>query len=352
MSQEQSILAFDAMSGDKGPAEAIAALKLALDNFENLGTIQLVGDTQVLSPLLEREGLNKHPSITLVHAPDVISMEDKPRASLRKKDSSMMVALDLVKNGKADAAISCGNTASLMAGATIKLRTLSGIERPALATIWPRPSKEGNFILIDGGANPTPRAVHMVHNAVLGSNYAREVLGVKNPTVGLLTIGTEEGKGTELIQLSHELLKKCDQNINYIGLIEGFQVFEGRCDVIVCDGFTGNILLKVCESLFKSLKGFLKEEITKTPIRKLGAFLSQGAFHEMREHLDPEQYAGAPLLGIRGLVLKAHGSSNRGHLMNALRIASLVVRQDMNAHILKDIEQINPLIDFVEENGD
>lgn len=340
---KSSCIAIDAMGSDKGPAEIVAAVRLAVDSVQDLRPVILVGNEAELKPLLEKEGLSSHPTISIFHASEVITMDDKPLVALKKKrDASMLRAIELVKDGKAACVLSCGNTGSLMAAGTIKLRTMDGVDRPALATVMPR--KKGHFVLVDAGANPTAKAEHLVHNAVLGSDYCKLVLGIEKPKVGLMTIGTEEGKGTDLINQAHALLKNVDGLINYQGLIEGFQTFEEGVDVVVCDGFTGNILLKVCESLFSLLKEFVSEELQRNTKRKLGYLLSKGAFDAIKGQLSPERYGGAPLLGLKGNVLKAHGSSNRVAVMNAIRIANEIVNNELNRHILEDIEKANNLI--------
>ncbi len=347
LEQKSSCIAIDAMGSDKGPAEMVAATKLAVQHVANLRPIILVGNEAVLKPLLEKEGLSSHPNISIFHASEVITMDDKPLVALKKKkDASMLRAIELVKNGDASCVLSCGNTGSLMAAGTIKLRTLDGIDRPALASVMPR--KRGHFVLIDAGANPTAKAEHLVHNAILGSNYCRLVLGIDKPKVGLMTIGTEEGKGTDLVNQAHALLKQVDGLIHYEGLIEGFQTFEEGVDVVVCDGFTGNILLKACESLFMLLKGFVTEEIQANMMRKMGYLLSKGAFDAIKKQLNPERYGGAPLMGLKGNVLKAHGSSNKEAVMNAIRIANEIVSNDLNRHILEDIEKANNIIYHVD----
>lgn len=340
---DEAIVAVDAMGGDLGPAEVVEAVQLAFQQVPKLSKILLVGDQAVLDPELRRTGLTGHPKIAVHHASEAVTMDDKPLLSLkRKKDASMFRAIELVKEGKAKALISCGNTGCLMAGGTIKLRTLPGVDRPALATVIP--TKNRHFVLIDAGANPEARPEHLVHNAILGSIYCRIALGVASPRVGLLTIGTEEGKGNERIHLTHELLKKTGSLVNYSGPIEGFHVFEDQVDVVVCDGFVGNILLKTCESLFHTLKDYLKEELTATPVRKLGAFLAMGAFKEMKRQLNPDSYGGAPLLGLKGNILKAHGSSNRAAIMNAIRMGSEMVAHHMNDHIIEDVAAANQRI--------
>src|ERR1043165_4413258 len=218
-------IAVDAMGGDLGPAEGVAAVKLALQS-QALNPITLVGDEAVLGPLLKEAGLARSSRLSLYHASEVITMDDKPLNALkRKKDSSMVRAIELVKNGEAGVVVSCGNTGALMAGGTLRLRPMEGIARPALAAICPR--EGGHFVLIDAGANPEAKPEHLVHNAILGSHYCRVMLGVRNPRVGLMTIGTEEGKGNALITETNDLLRRVGGGIiNYRGPIEGFHVFE------------------------------------------------------------------------------------------------------------------------------
>ncbi len=337
-------IAVDAMGGDLGPAEVVRAVKMALDKLENLASIVIVGDERRLERLVKGAGLSDDPRLSIFPASEVIGMEEKPIQSLRqKKDSSLVRAVEMVKDGKCQAAVSCGNTGSLTACGTIKLRPMAGVERPALATIIP--SKDHRFILIDAGANPTAKAEHLVHNAILGNHYCKVVLNKEQPRIGLLSIGTEETKGNELTHDTHQLLKQLNGPIlNYCGLIEGLQVFDDSVDVVVCDGFIGNILLKTCEGLFDMIQNFLKEEINKDPIRLAGAILAQGAFKNVKKRLDPERYAGAPLLGLRGHVLKTHGGSNRNYIMSAIRIASQIVNHELNSQALADIEWANQII--------
>jgi glycerol-3-phosphate acyltransferase PlsX len=331
----------DAMGGDLGPSEVVAAVKLALADSA-IDPITLVGDQAVLGPLLEAAGLKDHAKVAVVHASEVITMEDKPLQALkRKKDSSMVRAIDLVKTGEARVTISCGNTGALMAGSTLRLRMMSGVDRPALAAVIPRAG--GHFILIDAGANPEAKPEHLMHNAILGANYAKVILGVAAPRVGLITIGTEEGKGNALITETHEQLKKITSVINYVGPIEGFQVFKDTVDVVVCDGFVGNTLLKTWESLAKFITSMLKEELKANPLRIGGAMLAKGAFDALRARMNPDAYGGAPLLGVRGNILKAHGSSNRHALVSAIRAAGKIIHQDLYHHIETDIARANEL---------
>ncbi len=330
------------MGGDLGPAEVVAAVQLVLAD-ESMNPVTLVGDEAVLQPLLANAGLADNSRVSILHASEVITMEDKPLQALkRKKDSSMVKAIDLVKSGDARVTISCGNTGALMAGSTLRLRMMEGVDRPALAAVIPR--EGGHFILIDAGANPEAKPEHLVHNAILGSNYAKVILGEASPRVGLLTIGTEEGKGNSLITETHDLLKRTNGVINYVGPIEGFQVFRNTVDVVVCDGFVGNTLLKTWESLAKFITGMLKQELQANPLRIGGALLAKGAFDALKSRMNPDRYGGAPLLGVRGNVLKAHGSSNRHAIASAIRAAAKIIQQDLYQHTEQDVARANALL--------
>jgi glycerol-3-phosphate acyltransferase PlsX len=333
------VLAVDAMGGDHGPGEVVAGVALALKSKKTEARVLLVGDQATLEKLLAEQGLKGDPRVEVVHATEVIGMDEKPMAALKqKKDSSMSRALDLVKAGRAQGVLSLGNTGALLAGGALKLRPMQGIERPALASVIP--SRNHRFILIDAGANPDAAAIHLMHNAVLGANYARAALGIKQPRVGLLTIGTEEGKGSEKVIHAHELLKAANGVMNYTGLVEGFQLFRGEVDVVVCDGFTGNVLLKTLESCFSMLKDFLKDELKANPLRMAGAVLAQGAFAQVKNTLNTEKLGGAPLLGLTRLVIKAHGSSTRGYVAGAVRIAVETLRHDLTGAIRADLEKL------------
>ncbi len=339
-SGETRRIALDAMGGDMGPGEVVTALKLALREFPDLCPVTIVGDEAELDPLLKQAQLNDHPKVSLLHAPEVVTMADEVMTAIkRKRDSSMLKAIELVKEGGARAVISTGNTKILVSAGTLKLRTLAGVERPALAPVVPRDN--GHFILIDAGANPDARPIHLAHNAILGSHYARMELGIEQPRVGLLTIGTEEGKGNALINGTHESLKELGDLVHYVGPLEGFQVFFDHVDVIVCDGFTGNICLKSWESLSKFFRNELKSQMLSSPLRRLGGLLARGAFTGLRHRIQPERYGGAPLLGLNGTVLKAHGSANRFALMNAIGDASEFIRVDRTSRIEADIERAN-----------
>jgi len=331
------------MGGDLGPVEVVEAAKLALAEYPGLNPLTLVGNEGVLQPLLDKAGLAGHPQLQLVHASEVITMDDKPLLAIRrKKDASMTRAIELVKNGEAIAAVSCGNTGSLVASGILKLRTLEGVDRVALAPILPHVG--GYFVLIDAGANPESRPEHLVHNAVIGANYARIELGCEEPRVGLLTIGTEEGKGNSVIADTHDALKRISPLVNYVGPIEGFQLFSNHVDVVVCDGFVGNICIKSWESLAKFIFGELRDQLKSNPMRAAGALLAQGAFEALRRRINPERYGGAPLLGLKGTIVKAHGSSNRQAWKNAIRLANEAIQYDLNRRIVLDIAKANEIL--------
>ncbi len=342
-------IAVDTMGSDRGPTEFVRGLLYATEELRLDCDFVLVGKARLLERLLKVRRLKVAPSRVRLHnSTQVIGMNEKPIHALKKKkDSSMVQAIELLRDRQVDALVSCGNTGALMAGGTLRIRPLEGIDRPALGIIIPGKTKPS--VLIDVGANPESTAENLVHNAVLGANYAKAALGVANPRVGLLTIGTEEGKGNSLINETHALLRQIDGVINYAGPIEGFQVFDSAVDVIVCDGFVGNILLKSSEALFSFIGSTMKEELVRNPKRIIGAALSKSAFKDMRVRLSPDQHAGAPLLGIKGNILKSHGSSNYVAIANAMRIASEVVKHDMIDSISSDINQAN---DRLQVSGD
>ena len=339
----QARIAVDAMGGDLGPAEVVEAVKLALAADADIAPLTLVGDQAILEPLLLQAGLSGHAKLSVCHASEVITMTDKPlRAIIRKKDSSMVVGFNLIKEGRARVLVSSGNTGALMAGSKLIVGAMPGVERPSLAPAIPR--EGGSFILIDAGANPTAEAVHLMHNAIMGSHYAHTVLGTPAPRVGLLTLGTEEGKGTPLTNEAHELLKKINGIINYVGPVEGFQLFRDHVDVVVCDGFVGNALLKSWESMAKFIKNILAEEMKRTPLRIAGYVLAKGAFNALKDRLNPDRYGGAPLLGVQGNILKAHGSSNRHAWASAIRAAGKILQHDLYRRIEADVARANTLI--------
>jgi glycerol-3-phosphate acyltransferase PlsX len=265
-------------------------------------------------------------------------MDDKPLDAVRKKkDCSMVRAMELVRDGKAEAVISRGNTGALVASATFKLRRLDPVDRPAIATVMP--SGEGEFVLLDAGANHECKPLHLAQFAIMGSIYSRELLGHEKPRVGILSNGTEETKGTDL---TREAARLCQQiGLNFIGYVEGHDLFADRVDVVVTDGFIGNIVLKSVESMGKAIISWLRRELAATPVRKAGALLAQGAFKNIKQRMDPEAYGGAPLLGLNGTVIKAHGSARERAIMNAIRVATETIQHKINESIVREVAQAN-----------
>lgn len=339
MKPETPTIAVDVMGSDLGPEEIIIGIKNALSEDRSDFGIVVVGREEVVTPMLLRHNLIREPRVKVYNASEVIGMDEKPIQAIKtKKDSSMMRAIEIVKLGTADAVLSCGNTGALMAGGTIKLRTMCGVERPALGTVIPGKTK--NFIFVDVGASPDPKPESLVDNAILGANYAKIALGVGNPRVGLLSNGTEDGKGNMLVQTAHRLFKAQEGVISYGGLLEGFNLFDGQFDVVVCDGFTGNVVLKSLESSVRMFKEIIKEEVCKSWLSKVGMFLAMGAFRRMKKRLPVDKFSGAPLLGLNGLVVKAHGSSNRKQIAGAIEITLRCLRKKMNDRIAEDVANL------------
>ena len=265
-------------------------------------------------------------------------MSDAPAVAIRrKKDSSISRSVELVKEGKADAIFSAGNTGAAVAAVTLKLRTLEGVDRPAIATVMPTPEKP--FVLLDAGANPDSTSEMLQQYAVMGSIYSKEILGVENPTVGLLSIGGEAAKGNETTKKTFLLLEK--SHLNFIGNVESGDLYGSKVDVAVCDGFVGNIVLKTSEAVARMIGGWLKSMFRANPIRMTGALLSRGVFNEMKSHADPSNYGGAPLLGANGVVIIGHGSSDAWATFNGIRVASEAIDHNVNHLIEAELKRIN-----------
>jgi glycerol-3-phosphate acyltransferase PlsX len=335
-------IAVDVMGGDHGPGVVIAGVKQALQSpgHERIRELFLVGQQAEIKRALAALNCSDG-RLQIVNATEVLTMEDKPVAALRKKkDCSMVRAVELVKDEKAEAVISLGNTGGLVAASTLKLRPLEGVDRPAIATVMP--STKGHFVLLDAGANPECKPMHLLQFAVMGSVYSREIIGVARPRVGILSNGTEELKGTDL---TREALKLCQQvDLNFLGYVEGHDLFEDSVDVVVTDGFVGNIVLKTCESMGKGILKILKRELTANPLRKMGATLAQGAFRSIKKTMDPEAHGGAPLLGLNGNVIKVHGSAKERVVANAIRQTVEAVTHHVNRHIRDEIARASERI--------
>lgn len=337
-------IAVDVMGGDHGCGVVVNGARLALAASPSVSELYLVGNESEIQAAIRQCGLGDSRA-RVVHASEVLTMEDKPIVGLRKKkDCSILRAVELVKDGKADALISPGNTGGVVAASTIRLRPLNGVDRPGIATVIPAPQNE--FVLLDAGASVECRPLHLLHYALMGSVYSRQILGYSRPRVGILSVGTEDVKGNEL---TLEAFKLCRQvaaklDLNFIGNVEGHDLFSNRVDVVVCDGFVGNVVLKTCESLATGIFGWLKQELTKTPLRKAGAFLAREAFRTIKRRVDPDAHGGAPLLGLNGHVVIAHGSARERAIQNAIRMAGESVQHRINEIISRQVAQANELL--------
>lgn len=330
-------IALDAMGHDEGPRKLIEGAALALQEYAEISRLFLTGDAPTLEAELKRVGCNDG-RIEIVHCTQVIAMSDAAiDAVRRKKDSSVTRAVDLVKSGDAEAVVSAGHTGAAVAATTVKLRTLPGIERPAIAATLP--TETNLFVLIDAGANIDPTPIQMLHNAIMGSVYSKYVLGYETPSVGLMSIGTEDKKGNTFTQESFGLLKA--SGLNFRGNVEGHDLFENPVEVVVADGFTGNVVLKTSEAVAHAVFSWLKHEIYRTPVRKLGGYLAKGAFLSIRKKTNPDEYGGSQLLGINGTCIIGHGSSSPIAVKNAIRAAVQSIQSQVNPLIVEEIKRYN-----------
>jgi glycerol-3-phosphate acyltransferase PlsX len=330
-------IALDAMGGDFGPPNLVAGAVMALREYPRITKLYLVGDSQKIADELKKHQCNDA-RVEIFHSTQVVEMSDRAvEAVRRKKDSSINRAVDLVKHGQADAVVSAGHTGAAVAACAIKLRTLPGIDRPGIAAVLP--TETNVFVLVDAGANIDARPEHLLQYAFMGTVYSRHVLGYKNPTVGLISLGEEDVKGNEMTKEVFKMLKK--SSLNFIGNIEGRHLFEEPVEVVVCDGFVGNVILKTCESIAVAIFTWLKHELTRTPMRKAGAFLARHAFNTIKEKTNYEEYGGSPLLGVNGICIIAHGSSTPLAVKNALRVAADSIEQQVNPHIVEEIRRYN-----------
>ena len=326
-------IAVDAMGGDFAPQEIVQGAVEAARVLDAVSRILLVGDEPAVKAELARHS-GVSDKIRVVHASESIGMDEAPAHAIRrKKDSSIGKAVDLVKQGEADAVVSAGNTGAVVVAATLKLRMLDGVERPAIATIMP--TQKNPFVLIDAGANTDSSPELLQQFAVMGSVCARVVLGRPEPVVGLLNIGTEEGKGNEVAKAAFRLLSQ--SGLNFRGNVEGHDLFEGETDVVVSDGFVGNVVLKTSESAATAIAHWIKQEFKRNPIRILGAILLSGALKAIKRRLDPEMYGGAQLLGVRGICIITHGASSSRAIFHAIRVACEAQQHHMNELITKNI---------------
>jgi len=330
-------IALDAMGGDYAPKNIIEGAAFALKELPDLEKLFLVGDAATIGSELQRLDC-KDPRVEIFHASEVVSMKESAAKAVRsKKDASICRAVDLVKNGSAQAVVSAGHTGAAVAACVLKLRTLKGIERPAVACLLP--TKSNVFVLIDAGANPDSTPENLLQFGIMGSVFSEQVLGNKSPKVALLSIGEEDVKGNDTTKEAFKVLKT--SGLNFQGNIEGRDLYESPADVVVCDGFTGNVVLKTSESIAYAIFGWLRRELNRGLVRKLGARLARGAFRDIYKKTNAEEYGGMPLLGVNGVCIIAHGSSSPVAIKNAIRVAAESVKQDLNPHILRKLEIYN-----------
>jgi glycerol-3-phosphate acyltransferase PlsX len=325
-------IAIDAMGGDFGPEPIIKGLIQALKKktFEPI----LVGKKSEILPLLPKRYRDK---ISIVEADDVISMSDAATDAVKRKESTIYKAVELVRNNEADGVVSAGHSGATMTLATLRLGRLKGIARPALITFMPTKTGPRTSVL-DVGANVDSKAEHLVQFAIMGGCYSHNVMGIQNPRIGLLANGEEDSKGNEVTKAAHKLLKGYE---GFIGNVEGGDIFNGSCDVVTCDGFIGNLVLKTSEGVASTISGLIKEYIRKSPIAITGALLMRKVFRLLKKEIDYAEIGGAPLLGIKGCAIISHGKSNAKAIENAIYQAISYVDTNVNEHILEKLEEYN-----------
>ena len=324
-------IALDAMGSDNAPFADVEGAVLAAREFNY--QITLVGDEGLIKKELE-----KHkpipPNISIHHASEVIGMHEQPVLSVRrKKDSSIVVLSNLAKEKEVDAIVSAGNTGAMVCAATLKCKLLQGIERAGIGIVMP--TLKGPMVMIDGGANIDAKPSHILQYGIMASAYSEYILGKKSPRVGLLNVGEEESKGTGFLKDAYSLLES--SGLNFIGNVEGRDFFVGDCDVIVCDGLVGNVALKVTEAVTHALEEMLKKELKSSFLSIIGAVLAKNAFMSMKKRMDYAEHGGAPLLGVNGVCIIGHGSSNSKAIKNAIRVAGEEVVKNVNQHIIEAI---------------
>jgi glycerol-3-phosphate acyltransferase PlsX len=335
-------IALDAMGGDRGPEVNIVGARDALSQYPRIDTLFLTGDADTLKKGCRQHGLTDS-RMEIVHAPEVVGMsESAVNAIRRKKQSSIAVATDLVKDGHADAVISAGNTGAAVAASTLKLRLLEGVERAGIAS--PFPNEFGSCSLLDAGANPGAKPRHLLGYAIMGSVYARHVLRVENPTVGIMSNGEEAEKGNEFTKETFSLITDYvdsgKASFEWLGNVEGYDLFMSKLDVCLCDGFVGNVVLKACGATAKAMTKWIKEAMQANPLRMTGALMAKGGFTAVKDRMNYETYGGSPLLGVKGVCIIAHGSSSALAIQNAIRVATEAIEHNVNPHIVEAMKTI------------
>ena len=338
-------IALDAMGGDAGPEMVLPGAHLASIRHPDLKFL-LFGDAKKLTPIAEKYPRLKE-RCDIRHCEIAVAMEDKPSQALRRGrgKSSMWMAIDAVKDGEAQCVVSAGNTGALMAMARFVLKTIPGIERPAIAAIWP--TLRGESVVLDVGATIGADARQLVEFALMGEAMARSLLGLERPTVGLLNIGVEEVKGLEQVKEAGRLLRGVGLPLEYAGFIEGDDIGKGTVDVVVTEGFTGNIALKTAEGTAKQLATYLRLALNRTLLSKLGALLATGAFATLRERMDPRKHNGGVFLGLNGIVVKSHGGTDALGFATAVDVAIEMVKNGLVAKIAADVAEMNKRMDAI-----
>ncbi|MBT0882739.1 phosphate acyltransferase PlsX [Campylobacter sp. RM12640] len=326
-------VAVDAMGGDFSFPPIISGVIKALKEKDNFSVI-LVGDEEKIKSQIPSELSNR---VEFVHTTDVFDMDENSTDVLKRKDSSIYKAVELVRNHEANAVVSAGHSGATMSLATLRIGRVKGVLRPAIATLMP--TFNGRVLVLDVGANVDCEEENLLQFAIMGEAYAKEVMNIKNPKIALLSNGEEDCKGNKLTKDTHKLLR--EHLSNFMGNVEGGHIFAGECDVVVCDGFTGNILLKTAEGAVGIFAKLLKNEIKKSSLSKLGYMLSKGAFNALKQHLDYDQYGGAPLLGIDGCAIISHGKSNEEAIKNAIFQALKFANSNVNKVIEDEIKSLH-----------
>lgn len=326
-------IAVDGMGGDYAPKVIVEGAIQAASEYGF--DIEIVGERAKIEAELSKLG-NIPSNIHVYHASETIDMHEPGAASVRaKRDSSICVAVDLAKEGKVDAVVSAGNTAAFVSAAMLSLRRLEGVERPGIAVLIP--SLKGPVLMIDVGATINPEPEHLLMFGLMGDVYSKHILNKKKPTIGLLNIGEESSKGPEFLKETHRLLEL--SKLNFQGNAEGKDIFAGKFDVIICDGYTGNVVLKVAESIADTISTFIKKELKKGLLTLVGGLLSSPAFEAIKKQVDYSEYGGAPLLGVNGISIISHGRSTAKAIKNAIRVAGEFVEHQVNQHIVEAVKK-------------
>ena len=325
-------IVLDAMGSDSAPKVEVEGAVQAVEEFGY--ELILVGEEKIITEELAKYKYQSD-KISILHAPERIEMNEPAALSVRRKrHSSIVMGVEILKKNDADAFVSAGNTGAVVCAATLSLRLLPGIERPGIAVVIP--TLIGTSMILDVGANIDPKPIHMLQYGIMADAYSKYILHKPSPKVGLLNVGEEENKGTDFIKEAHTLLS--ESKLNFIGNVEGRDIYAGNADIVLCDGFVGNVILKVSESVVDTIVKLLKNEIRSSIIATLGAALASNAFHELKKKMDYSEYGGAPLLGVDGRCIISHGSSSPKAIKNAIRVAAEYKEQDVNKHIIEELE--------------